>query len=264
MKNLGWGMAVAGSVLLVASPLQALPDAQIVEKLQSIPVFALTDQGGAPLTASVNGDPKKGSYTGVYLSQREARAFLQKLQRDKPDIAKKLQIRAVPMSEMYKIQVANGSAGAKKLDIAFVPNDDQVKTALALTQKVNPQIKTFNGVPLFVARAGKQKGYVTVNYKDKKIIPLYFEREQVQVIIDQFKKENPTLANTTEVQVLTLESLLDTMRTKNDALYSQVAINPSREAIEFLKAQSSNMKPAAKPASGAKPKPATVTPKKPK
>jgi hypothetical protein len=259
MKNFGWGIAIAGSVMLAASPLQALPDAQIIEKLQSIPVFTLTDQGGAPLTASVNGDAKKGSYTGVYLSQKEAKAFLQKLQRDKPDIAKKLQIRAVPLSEMYKIQVANGSAGANKLDIAFVPNDEQVKTALALTQKTNPQIKSFNGVPLFVARAGKQKGYITVNYKDKKIIPLFFEREQVQVIIDQFKKENPTLASTTDVQVLTLESLLDTMRTKNDALYSQVAINPSREAIEYLKTQTTKPKPTS---TGGKPKPAAT--KKPK
>jgi hypothetical protein len=261
MKNFGWGIAIASSVMLAASPLQALPDAQIIEKLQNIPVFTLTDQGGAPLTASVNGDPKKGSYTGVYLSQKEAKTFLQKLQRDNPEIAKKLQIRAVPLSEMYKIQIASSSTGASKLDIAFVPVDSQVKTALALTQKTNPQIKSFNGVPLFVARAGKQKGYITVNYKDKKIIPLFFEREQVQVIIDQFKKENPALASTTDVQVLTLESLLDTMRTKNDALYSQVAINPSREAIEYLQSQArpGNTKPAA---SGSKPKPAT--PKKPK
>jgi Tic22-like family len=255
MKNFGWGILTASSVMLAASPLQALPDAQIIEKLQNIPVFTLTDQGGAPLTASVNGDPKKGSYTGVYLSQKEAKTFLQKLQRENPEIAKKLQIRAVPLSEMYKIQIANNSTS--KLDIAFVPNDAQVKTALALTQKTNPQVKSFNGVPLFVARAGKQKGYITVNYKDKKIIPLFFEREQVQVIIDQFKKENPALASTTDVQVLTLESLLDTMRTKNDALYSQVAINPSREAIEYLKTQvgSGTTKPATKPATSGGKKP---------
>jgi Tic22-like family len=259
MKNFGCTIAIASSVMLAATPLQALPDAQIIEKLQNIPVFTLTDQGGAPLTAAISGDPKKGSFTGVYFSQQEARAFLQKLQRENPAIAKQLQIRAVPLSEMYKVQITTNAS--QKLDIAFVPNEPQVKAALSLTQKVNPQLKRFNGVPLFVARAGKQKGYITIPFKDKKIIPLFFDREQVQVVIDQFKKEQPALASTTDVQVLTLESLLDTMRTKNDALYSQVALNPSREAIEYLQSQqrTGTGKPAA---ATTKPKPAV--PKKPR
>jgi nickel transport protein len=229
--SVGVALGLVGSAIVGSTSVQAVPDAQIVDKLKNIPVFTLTDKNGAPLTAAVNGDPKKGNFTGVYLSLKDAQAFLQKLQREKPDLAKQLQTQAVPLSEIYKLQVA------KKIDIAFVPTAEQVSAALAIAKKSNASLKQFNGVPLFVGRAGKPKGYITVDQNQKKIIPLFFDKEQLQPYVDKFKKDNPKLAATAGIEVITLESFLDTLRSKNDPLYDRVTIVPSREGLEFIRSQ---------------------------
>jgi nickel transport protein len=132
---------------------------------------------------------------------------------------------------MYKLQVS------KKIDIAFVPSAQQVKTALTLAQQTNSSLKKFDGVPLFIGRAGNPKGYITIDQDKKKVIPLFFDREQLQPYMDKFKKDNPRLASTAEIQVITLESFLDTLRAKNDPLYDKVIVVPSREGLEFIRSQ---------------------------
>jgi hypothetical protein len=214
------------------------------QELQGIPVFTLTDQSGAPLTATTNGtDGKKSNYTGAYTSRKEAQAFLQTLQKKDPSLAKQLQIRAVRLSELYNVQY--NSAAERRLEVSYVGSQQQVNAALAIVQKSNRNIKNFNGVPLFVGRAGKPTGYITVDSNGKKVIPLFFDREQLQPYIEKFKKERPDMAATAEIQVITLEGLISSLRTKSndsraDSLYAQVLLYPSREAIDYLRSQGSS------------------------
>lgn len=253
MRILGMGMALSlvSNALIAIAPAGALSENQILEKLQGIPVFTLTDKSGAPLTASANGnDGKKSNYTGAYTSRKEAQAFLQTIQKKDPNLAKQLQIRAVRLSELYKIQY-NGST-EKKLEIAYVGSQQQVNSALAIVQKNDRSIKSFNGVPLFVGRAGKPAGYITVESNGKKVVPLFFDREQLQPYIEKFKKERPDLAASAEIQVITLEGLISSLRTKNsdsraEALYSQVLLYPSQEAIDYLRNSKSTTTPTKKP-----------------
>jgi Tic22-like family len=277
MRFLGMGMALSlvSNAIVAIAPLRALPDNQIIDKLQGIPVFTLTDQSGAPLTASVNGtDGKKNTYTGGYISRKDAQSFLQTLQKKDPNLAKQLQIRAVRLSELYNVQF--NSTPDKKLDIAYVGNQQQVNSALAILQKTNRNLKSVGGVPLFIGRAGKPAGYITVDQNGKKVIPIFFDREQLQPYIDKFKKERPDLAATAEIQVITLEGLITSLRTKNadaraDALYNQVLLYPSREAIEYLSSQRSGgtTQPQAQPTtvpstpSAGAPSPNPSTPAKP-
>jgi hypothetical protein len=235
MNRLGIALGLVGSIILAATPLQALPDAQIIQKLQGVPVFALTDSDGLLMTAtSTTSKTAKG---GAFFTQNDAKNFLQKLQRENPTLAKSLQVRPVALSEMYKAQISTDPK--QKVDIVYVPNQTQVNTALAVAKQTNPKLQRFDGVPLFVAVAstnGRQKGYLTSRTADKKtIISFFFDRDQLQPIIEQFKKEHPKQANTVEVQVTSLEALLETMRTKNDTIYSQIVINPSQEGLNVIK-----------------------------
>jgi Tic22-like family len=257
MKNLKLGVAIGlvSSAVLTVQPAQALSDAQIIEKLQSIPVITLTDKSGAPLVSQLN-DKQKGLYTEVYLGQKEVKATLQRLQNTNPAIAKQLQIRVVTLGEVYKSQV---SSGEKKLSVLVVPSEMQVKTAISLLRKSDPKkVQQFDGVPLFIGVAGKPKGYVSINsvQEKKRIIPIFFDKEQLQVVLDKFKKDQPTLAPTTEIQVISLDSLITQMRAKNEPFYSQIVLARPREMAEYVQQQS-------KPATITAPvKPAVI--KKPK
>ena len=83
MKSWKTGVMVSlGSVLLAATPIQALPESQIVDKLQGIPVFALTDSDNFLLTAALSNEAGKPAKGGAFFSQADAKTFLQKLQKE--------------------------------------------------------------------------------------------------------------------------------------------------------------------------------------
>jgi Tic22-like family len=234
MKHLGLGLALTSMVVFAPVPTQALPDTQVVEKLQKIPVLILTDKSGAPLVMPSNGDPQKGSYTEVYLGQKEMKTALQKIQTNNPAIAKQLQIRVVALGDVYRNQVTNN--GTNKLNVLVVPSEAQVKIALNLARKTDPKIKQFDGVPLFVGMAGKPKGFMTTNSVEekKRVIPMFFERDQLQVVLDQFKKDQPSLAPTVEIKVITLDGLLTQMRARNEPIYNQIAIASPSEITDYI------------------------------
>jgi uncharacterized protein YdbL (DUF1318 family) len=255
MKHLRIGVAIglASSAVLAVQPAHALSDAQITEKLQSIPVIVLTDKSGAPLVAQLN-DKQKGLFTEVYLGQKEVNATLQRLKTTNPTVAKQLQVRVVTLGDVYKNQLS--SSGDKKLNFLVVPSEVQVKSAISLLKKSDPtKAQQFNGVPLFVGVAGKPKGYVSINsvQEKKRIIPIFFDKEQLQAVLDKFKKDQPTLAPTTEIQVISLDSLLTQMRAKNEPFYSQIVLARSREIAEYVASPAGQAKPITESKPTAKP-----------
>ncbi len=255
MKHLGLGVAIGlvSSAVLAIQPAHALTDAQIIEKLQGIPVIALTDKSGAPLVAQLN-DKQKGLFTEVYLGQKEVSTTLQKLKVSNPAVAKQLQIRVVTLGDVYKSQIASSSD--KKLNVLIVPSEVQVKSAISLLKKNDPnKAQQFNGVPLFVGIAGKPRGYVSINSaQDKKrIIPIFFDKEQLQAVLDRFKKDQPNLAPTTEIQVISLDSLLTQMRSKNEPFYGQIVLARSKEMAEYVVTPAGQAKPTAGTKPAAKP-----------
>jgi Tic22-like family len=221
------------SIFLTGTMVEAIPEAQILTKLQGIPVFALTDRNGAPL---IDSDIKKKNYAGAYFSLKDAQAAFQKIGRDRPDLGRQLQIRPVALSEIYKLQTN------KKVDVLFIPSQPQSVAALALAKKKNLSLSKFEGVPLFLGLAGKQPSYLTINQNKKQVIPLFFDREQLQLQLDVFKKNNPSLAATTGIQVLTLEGFLVTLQTNNNPLYDKVMMMPSAEAMELLRSSKATIR----------------------
>jgi uncharacterized protein YdbL (DUF1318 family) len=255
MKHIGLGVAIGlvSSAVLAVQPAHALTDAQIIEKLQGIPVIALTDKSGAPLVAQLN-DKQKGLFTEVYLGQKEVNATLQKLKTTNPAVAKQLQIRVVTLGDVYKSQVT----GDKKLNVLIIPSEVQVKSAISLLKKSDPnKAQQFNGVPLFIGIAGKPRGYVSINstQEKKRIIPVFFDKEQLQAVLDKFKKDQPSLAPTTEIQVISLDSLLTQMRAKNEPFYGQIVLARPREMAEYVSSPAGQAKPTteSKPTESKKP-----------
>jgi hypothetical protein len=258
MKSLvRWSTTVAlvGSTLvgsLVAGGLRALaltPE-QIVQKLRTVPVFTIANSQGAPLVASPpNNQQGTGAVAGVFISQRDAQAFLQALQTKNPNLAKEVKVVPVSLAEVYQLNQAN--QGKKdKLDFAYVPTKQQVESAVALLKQSGQKVNQFGGTPLFVARAGEKKGFLTITQGDKSVIPMFFNKEDLTPLLDNFKKQQPKLAATVDIQVFPLEGVMEALRKENDPQLDKVVLIPPRESIEFLRAQ----QPKAAPQQQAAPK----------
>ena len=269
-----WGTAfgILGSTLLgalLAFNLQvlALTEAQIISKLALVPVFAIADQQGTPLVAAtnVNDGEETVAVTGVFIQRQDAQEFIDRLKKEDPDLAKPLQVTPVSLGEVYRMaQVAK--ANQVKLNFDYVPAQEQVSMALSLineTRQKNDQMEQFYGVPLFVARGGKSGGYLTVEQGDQQIIPFFFNKDELQVMIDQFKQSKPDLASTVQIQVVDLQGVLETFEKDDDPQLDTVQLIPSQDSVDFVRSQVQLIRRSGQDASGVRlptPTPSQPTP----
>ena len=73
------GSTVLGALVAGGLQVLALTPEQIIQKLRPIPVFTIADAKGAPLVASPPNGEKGGPVAGVFISQKDANAFLENL-----------------------------------------------------------------------------------------------------------------------------------------------------------------------------------------
>jgi hypothetical protein len=73
-----FGTTLLGASLIGSSPAQAIPEAQVIAKLQNIPVYVITDEKGTIVEARISSqgeNPSPQVSTGVY---RERRSHLRR------------------------------------------------------------------------------------------------------------------------------------------------------------------------------------------
>ena len=243
------GSAVVGSSLIGNTQALALPQEQILQKLGPVPVFTITDNKGAPLVASVPNTQNKAGVAGVFINQGDAQAFVEQLKKKNPDLAKNVRVVPVSLGEVYKLDQANQNK-PNALDFAYVPAKQEVDAAQALLRQGGQKVEQFNGTPLFVARAGSEKGYLTIKEaNNQQVIPFFFNKQELQTMLERFKQQQPKLAPTIEIQVVNLEGVIETLQKRNDNQLNQIVLVPPKASIDFVRslqpANAQNQKPAA-------------------
>lgn len=248
MKSLiRWGVTVGlvgstllGGVFAGSFPVLALSEQQIKDKLDSVPVYLITNDKGLPLSRTLpaqNGQ-QAGSVTGVYMSRKEALAFIKELQNAKKkdpkveDMAKKLQVTAVPLGVIYQ-QLQQSKNQPNRLLFAFKPVDQEIKGALALLKASGQKIDQFKSVPVFAVRFASDKGYVPIQLGANKqqMIPLFLSKQDAQGLLNQVKPKFPTA----DIQVIDVDGVIKTLKDKNDPWLNQVVLVPSPESREYIK-----------------------------
>lgn len=226
------GGTVLASLLGQGMIALALPEAEIMKILQQVPVFTVADAQGAPLIAvTKNEQGKEVRVTGIFISEKDAQQFFQKLQKDKPDVANQVKVRPVSLGEVYKLAAANASK-PDALSFAYVPMAEEVELAKKILGETGKQYQ--GGVPLFAARGGKDQGYLTIQQNNEQVIPVFFEKQQLQVMIERFKKEKPDLASTVKIEIIPLEGMMATMQQSNDEMLTKIRLIPAEETIKFI------------------------------
>lgn len=237
------GSTVLGGVAASDIPVLALSEKEIKAKLDSVPVYLITNPQGIPLSRNIptkNGQ-QSVSVTGVYMSRQEALAFIQQLKNAKnknpklEEMTKKLQVTTVPLGVIYQ-QLQESRNKKNRLLFAFKPVDQETKGALKLLnasgQKVDPQ--RFNSVvPVFVVRFGPDKGYVPIQMGQKKeeMIPLFLSKKDAQSLLDRVKTQHTQA----DIQVIDVNGVIQTLKDKNDSWLNQVVLVPSPESREYIR-----------------------------
>ena len=242
LVRLGAVLGILGSTLLAPSLTSnmsalALPDPQVLAKLRPVPVFTITDAQGAPLIASVPKEGQSGSNTsvaGVFISQRDAQAFIDRLKTRNPQLAASVKVVPVSLGEIYQLSQTN-KGKPEEVQFAYVPTTTQVESAKTLLRQGGQQVNEFSGVPLFLARGGPENGYLTIQRGQEQVIPLFFNKEELQGMLERFKQQQPNIASSIKIEVVNLEAVLEAMRTDNDPFLSQIILVPPRESLEYVR-----------------------------
>ena len=235
------GSTIIGSFLSANLRALALTEKEVVEMLQPVPVFTITDSSGSPLVASV---PQQGqqdtdkAVAGVFISHQDAAAFVERLKQDKPDLGNQVRVVPVSLGDIYQLDQQNAKLsenGSEGLDFAFVPRQQQVQLAQELLAKNGQSQPQFQGVPLFFAKGGPEKGYLTVKQENgEQVIPFFFAQEQLQNMVENFKKQNPDLAQSVTMEVVPLENVINTLKTSDNQQLNSIVLIPSQESVEFI------------------------------
>lgn len=237
MKSLiNWGkkLGLVGAIVLSSLGTYtlkalALPQEEIIKLFQPIPVFTIADDKGVPIVADGENNKK---VTGVFISRQDAQQFFQQLQEKNPDLANQVKVQPVSLGEVYKLAQAN----AEKPDgllVDYVPSQGEVESAKKLLTDSGQEYK--GGVPLFVAKGGEEEGYLTVQENGEQIIPFFFDRAQLDGMIDRFKQEKPDLAATVKIEVIPLESVMATLQQSDDEMLKKIRLVPSQESIQYIR-----------------------------
>ncbi len=230
------GGAVACSLLAGGLEALALTQEQIIEKLAAVPVFTITDAQGSPLVASPQNGEGQGAVAGVFLSQEDAQSFLNRVTQQDPEVAGNVQVTPVSLGQVYQLAQRSSQEDAG-LQFAYFADDAQIQSAVELLQSSGQEISVdqFNGVPLFLARSTADGGYLTVTSEDQQVIPVYFEREGLQRLLDRVEQQQSDLSGNVEIQVVSLQGVIATMESSDNPDLEQIMLIPPTDSVEYIR-----------------------------
>ncbi|MEC4803990.1 MAG: Tic22 family protein [Jaaginema sp. PMC 1079.18] len=221
--------ALIGTVFGAELPVWALTEEEIQERLQGIPVFTLTDAEGSPLVATIEDD----SVAGAFISQEDAKAFLENLKRQDPSIGDQVQVVPVSLHDVYRFN-NDSSAQNETVVFAYVPMEEQVEQAQSILREDDPSanVENFRGVPLFIPRSAEQDGYLTIEIEGERYVPFFFEEELLKERVGDIP---------VDIEVVTLEGIIQAFQSDTpeaEEFLKQVLLVPSRESLQFLQSLS--------------------------
>lgn len=214
----------------------ALPEEDVIKKLSPVPVFTITNSQGSPLLASLTDENNNSaSVAGVFISKQDAENFVQQLLNQNNPNLTDVQVTPVSLAEVYQMQQQSQNNPEQPVVFDFVPTRSQVQSALQVLQNNGENSENFSGVPLFLATGGADNGYLTIQQNGNQLIPLFFQKEQLETMLNRLEQQQPDLAGSVQIQVVNLQGVINLLQSSDDRQLNQIVLVPSQESIEYIR-----------------------------
>lgn len=208
----------------------ALPEEEVLKKLYPIPVFTILDERGAPV---VHVTEDEAQVAGIFFSQNDASEYVDLLKVENPELAEKVKVATLSLAEIHQIATSEENKD-NALNFKYVPEKDELDSAKAVSEQTGQPFP--GGVPLFGFTGGEEKGYVSFETNSQQVIPLFFEKAQLEEAMAQLKKLKPELAAELEIGVLSLNNVINILESDSDSdeIPEQIVLYPSSESVKFV------------------------------
>ncbi|MDJ0507779.1 MAG: hypothetical protein QNJ64_00760 [Crocosphaera sp.] len=236
MKSLiRWGatLGLLGSTVLTSwfgqiPKALALPQEDVIQLLQGIPVFTIMTDEGSLLIRTLEDNQ---NVTRVFISQQDANTFLTNLKANQPDIGNKVRVQPLPLGEVYRFALANNTE-TQSLKFAYIPMQSAVESAKQVLSNNGEEYQ--GGVPLFILQGGPENNFLTIQQDDQEVIPFFFEKAHIEKLVEQIKENQPEIASTMKIKVVPLENIIGLLHTQDDEMLKQIQLIPSQETLKFI------------------------------
>ena len=175
------------------------------------------------------------------MSQQDAQSLVTVLKKQKPDVGNTAKVVALSMRQAYDLKSQNKDK-AESLVFYFLPSKQQIDDAVAVLKQNGQDVKQVNDIPLFYGTGSKDKGLLTIEQGTNKVIPFFFNKKDLQGMLDQLKQKDPKLSSTVKIEVTSLSKVLDSLFKENSAGIQQITLFPDRSALQFVLDQKNNSK----------------------
>ncbi len=228
---------LVGVVFGISPSSIALPETEVIDNLQGVPIYSITDSEGLPLLTVREGQEK--GIANLFLSLKDAEAAIEQLKQTNPDIAQQAQLVIVSLPDIYQ-KVKEAAQQSDSPDFRFVPMQQEVNSAVSLLKQQGQEVSQFRGVPLFFAtvevqregQSAKQEIYLPAPGSDQ--IPLFFEQEQAQKLAELFKQQEPGMASDVKIRVLPLEYVIELFENESGEAIKNMFLVRSQEAESLV------------------------------
>ncbi|MBW4658863.1 MAG: hypothetical protein KME15_09320 [Drouetiella hepatica Uher 2000/2452] len=227
------GSVLASSFFMDSPRALALPQEQVMQSLQTVPVFALMNSEGGILLATPSQGTDRTPVAGIFMDGQAAQNFLNGLKESNPQVAQGAQVVPISLAKVYQLSLEKKD----EVQFVYIPVEQEVEAAKAVLQQSGQQnAQEFQGVPLFAARSSEPDGaYLTIQQGDRQIVPMYFGRQELQAVIDRLKEVQPDLAAKMKIQVINLEGFIETLQTSTNQDLTQIQLDPTDASIQFTR-----------------------------
>ncbi len=226
----------------LATPLVtlALPETEVVKKLENVPTFTIVDREGNPVPIKLSSQNNRAnnspSVALVFINPKDAIDTLQSLTQKKPDLKNNLSVFPVSLSQVYEIMEEARQNRAKKPPLEIVPILSEVRSARALmtASGAKPENSEQVSVPLFYAAVGEKEDYmIRQDVNNNSYIPFYWTKKEVEEDIEAYKKGvSAAQSQPIKIKTISLSQFIQTLlKTNNDAV-KVMQIVPSTEQID--------------------------------
>ncbi|MEL7352196.1 MAG: Tic22 family protein [Cyanobacteria bacterium P01_A01_bin.116] len=211
----------------------ALPQAQVAEKLSSVPVFVLGNDNGlilvskAPEGEAAAEEPAAEPSLFVFMTEQDAETFLARANEANPEFAPDAQVGITNLESLY---TESQSSDEEPLNLIYVPEEAEATQAAELNEQYRGDT-----VPLFFAQF-EDGSLAPVEQNDgEMILPMFFSRADLDGVLNELEARNPEARAAISIGVVPLEAMLAEMETSDNESLNQIRLFPDSETINALR-----------------------------
>ncbi|MGK7898934.1 MAG: Tic22 family protein [Xenococcus sp. (in: cyanobacteria)] len=249
-----WGATigiVAATVLSTGAnrfKVLALPEEQILEILNPVPVFTIANKDGQAITITrpvenneASEENKEQTLLYVFMSPQDAQNYIETVVKEKnSDLANDATVITLPLGYIFE-ESQKPENQDKGLLFTFIPTQQSQTNAQGILEEDGKQYQ--GGVPLFWIK-DKSSGQPIPSFENdntsEPILRLFFDKNRLDAAVQESIQEDVDFDANFEVEVTLLEQVIGALVQKDDEYLQQIRFVISDESQDFILQNASN------------------------